>query len=253
MGLTRPAAVADCSSTCSGFASTATVSLTEPTSRVTFKVSLSATFKAIFEWTDFLKFGASATTSYLPTGKYAARYWPLASVVTVRRTTFLSRFLIVTLAPATAAPEESLTVPTIEPVISCAETIAEQIHRDTNTYSAREFLLMTPHLVPVFISPSAGADGSPQDAPVLLPGGCRVKLLKRFSSVLLFHLDRRCLFSPTQSLHLPSCLPAASSKVLPAAIVPALTRFEWVGVDTLHARASACDRLCRIGNIKRRR
>src|SRR5467141_1742700 len=100
---------------------------------------------------DFLKFGASETTSYLPTGKYAARYRPFGSVVTVRRTTFLSRFLIVTLAPATAAPEESVTVPTIEPVISCAEAIAALIHRDTNTYSAKEFLLMTPPLVLVSI------------------------------------------------------------------------------------------------------
>src|SRR5260370_29859679 len=143
-------------------------------------VSLSATFKTIFEYTDFLKFGASATTSYLPTGKYVARYWPFESVVAVRRTTFLPRFLIVTLAPATAAPEEALTVPTIEPVISCAEAIAPQIHRHTNTYSITEFLLMTPPLVLVSISPPAGADGSSKHVPDILPAGCGVKFLKRF-------------------------------------------------------------------------
>src|ERR1700730_18078841 len=119
-------------------------------------------------------------------GRNGATNSPFSFVDTIRTTTsFLSAFTIDTLAPTISAPDLSVTAPTIEPVISCAETIAAPINRDTNTNSARQFLLMTPPLVPVSTSPSAGADGSPQDAPVLLPGGCRVKLLKRFSSVLL--------------------------------------------------------------------
>src|SRR5712664_1899119 len=87
-------------------------------------------------------------------GRNGATYSPFPFVASIRTTaSLLSAFTTDTLAPTISPPDLSLTVPTIEPVISCAEAIAPQIHRDTNTQIATEFLLMTPPLVLESISP----------------------------------------------------------------------------------------------------
>src|SRR5258708_24480269 len=103
-------------------------------------------------------------------GRNGATYSPFPFVVSIRMTaSFLSAFTTDTLAPTISPPDLSLTVPTIEPVISCAEAIAPQIHRDTNTQIATEFLLMTPPLVLESISPPAATDGSSKHSPDILP------------------------------------------------------------------------------------
>src|SRR5260370_3569774 len=114
-------------------------------------------------------------------GRNGATYSPFPFVDSIRTTAaFLSAFTTDTLAPTISPPDLSLTVPTIEPAISCAEAIAPQTHRDTNTQSTKKFLLMTPPLVLESISPPAGADGSSKHVPDILPAKCGVKFLKRF-------------------------------------------------------------------------
>src|ERR1700746_884747 len=73
-------------------------------------------------------------------------YRPLASAVKVRTTTFSSRLLIVTLAPATAAPDESVTVPEIDPVTSCAQAAPQNPAPSPTTNNKTNSLRITPPL-----------------------------------------------------------------------------------------------------------
>ncbi len=54
------------------------------------------------------------------TAKFGAENSPLSFEVNVLITLFFETSVIVIVAPGTQAPEASRTVPTIEPVISCA-------------------------------------------------------------------------------------------------------------------------------------
>ena len=110
------------SSTATGEDSTVTTSATSPTSSVTSTVRRVPTSTCTPLSTCFLKLGASTLRSYLATGTSRTVYWPSSFVVTVRTRTFFSLSVTLTVAPLTAAPLASLTVPTRLPVISCAWT-----------------------------------------------------------------------------------------------------------------------------------
>src|SRR5262249_32966679 len=63
----------------------------------------------------------SATSRYLPVGRDGAVYSPTASV-TIVRVRPVPRLVSVTVAPGTAAPVLSVTVPSTVPVTACAAT-----------------------------------------------------------------------------------------------------------------------------------
>src|SRR5579872_1288530 len=63
--------------------------------------------------------GFSAAMVYTPVGIVGATYWPPALEVT-DRVKPVPVLVSVIAAPATAAPDESLTVPTIAPLSACA-------------------------------------------------------------------------------------------------------------------------------------
>ena len=61
-----------------------------------------------------------AVTSYLPGRRPTNRYAPVASLTAVAATAPVARLLASTVTPGSTAPDVSFTMPTIEPVCSCA-------------------------------------------------------------------------------------------------------------------------------------
>src|ERR1017187_10314033 len=57
--------------------------------------------------------------SYVPAGKVESTKPPVSFVLT-SRDSFVSRWVTLTVAPGTAAPDEAVTLPTIEPKRTCA-------------------------------------------------------------------------------------------------------------------------------------
>src|SRR5215470_8393082 len=73
----------------------------------------------------FLKPVWLSSTSYVPTGTSRKIYSPLAPVCVSRRVP-VAWLVITTLAAATAAPLESVTVPRMRPPVLCAKRVGEQ-------------------------------------------------------------------------------------------------------------------------------
>jgi hypothetical protein len=95
--------------------------------------------------TAFLKFGASTVMSYVLTGTLGALNSPSSFDVTVRNTELsFDGSVIVTVAPGTTAPAESLTEPTIDPEISCpiARLLKQSDIAKANKIDVHVFLLV---------------------------------------------------------------------------------------------------------------
>ena len=101
---------------------TSIVCVEAPTSRGTFRVDTAPTVRFSAGRRAVLKPEASTVISYLPTGNCERLYKP-APVVLVWRRNPISGLRAVTFAPATVAPEGSVTVPLtpVVPTSDCAQ------------------------------------------------------------------------------------------------------------------------------------
>src|SRR5205814_6874539 len=122
----------------------------------------SPTARLIPVWRAALKPDSSAFTSYLPTGRDNTRYVPVSLVLAVRPAP-VSRLVTVTLAPGTAAPEESSTLPETV-AVTCALIVptAKEIQRRAANVCADNFLSESMlHPPPIFLVPICWQDYTP--------------------------------------------------------------------------------------------
>src|SRR5262249_49500825 len=96
-----------------------------------FTTAASPTARLTPVWRAVLKPADSALTSYLPTGSDNTRYVPASSVRNVRPAP-VSLLVTVMVAPGTAAPVESSTLPETD-AVTCARTVpvAKQMQKKT--------------------------------------------------------------------------------------------------------------------------
>src|SRR5262245_7863315 len=111
-------------------AATVTVSATVPTSSRAFTRTFVSTVSSMSESVAVLNPGSSATILYLPVGSEGAVYSPAWSVTMVRVRP-VPWFVSVTVAPGTAAPDVSVTVPRIVPVTAWAARPTGRRHSAT--------------------------------------------------------------------------------------------------------------------------
>src|SRR5947208_12447725 len=112
-------------------AETVICSVLLPTSSAKSTVSVCATCKATLSRIADLNPGAVTVMRYVPGGSDGMRYTP-ASVLTEVNSTPVSGFTILTDAPATAAPDGSVTVPLKVPRSPCANS-ARAVARNRNS------------------------------------------------------------------------------------------------------------------------
>ena len=116
-----------------------------PTSSVTSILTRWLTPSSIPESAAVLNPAISPVTRYVPVGSEGAVYSPAPSLVTVRVSP-VPVLVIVTFAPATTAPVESTTVPTMVPVTACAAAAAGR--HETSPMQTRKTAATRPNDVP---------------------------------------------------------------------------------------------------------
>src|SRR5712691_5289591 len=122
-------------------ACTSTCSLTEPTLRAASMVGLESTCITIPDCTYLLKPSLVTSSRYGPMGRFGNTKAPSAPLVTVR-TPPVAVWVTLTVAPGTANPLESRTVPLIRDVEPCAHTAAQA--KRQITIFAMVFILFLP-------------------------------------------------------------------------------------------------------------